>query len=251
MALACRIVVPVVLTCCALSGSPVRAQIPDTYSNLQVLPKDIKKQELVGVMRAFSGALGVRCIHCHVGENPVDLSSVDFASDAKDTKKIAREMMKMSHEVNTILAKSIGSMRPEPLQVRCVTCHHGLPRPETLEQTLTATLALAGPDSTVAKYRRLRDEYYGAAAYDFGEWSLISVAEDMAKDPTSADAALALLNTNLEYFPESAGTYARIAETYLVKGDREQAMASFDKALALAPDDPWLKRRVERVKAGN
>jgi tetratricopeptide (TPR) repeat protein len=141
-------------------------------------------------------------------------------------------------------------MRPEPLQVRCVTCHHGLPRPETLEQALSATLALAGPDSTVARYKRLREEYYGAAAYDFGEWSLISVAESVARDAASADAALALLNTNLEYFPESAGTYARIAETYLVKGDRDAALKNFERALALAPEDPWLKRRVERVKAG-
>ena len=251
MALAHRIVVLVALVSVMVPGSRVRAQIPDTFTNLEILPKDIPKQELVSVMRSFSNALGVRCTHCHVGENPADLSKVDFASDAKDTKKIAREMMKMAGEVNSILARSIGSMRPEPLQVRCVTCHHGLAKPETLEQVLTASLALAGPDSTVAKYRRLREEYYGAAAYDFGEWSLISIAEKIAKDAASADAALALLNTNLEFHPESAGTYARIAETYLVKGDREAALKNFDKALALAPEDPWLKRRVDRVKAGN
>ena len=251
MALARRVILLVVLAGLLVPGSLVRAQIPDTFTNLNVLPKDIKKQELVGVMRSFSGALGVRCTHCHVGENPADLSSVDFASDAKDTKKIAREMMKMSGEVNSILARNIGSMRPDPVQVRCVTCHHGLPKPETLEQALTASLALAGPDSTVAKYRRLRHEYYGAAAYDFSEWSLISIAEQIARDPAAADAALALLNTNLEFYPESAGTYARLAETYLVKGDRDAALANFDKALALAPEDPWLKRRVERVKAGN
>lgn len=251
MALARRVIIPVVLVCLMIPGSRASAQIPDTFTNLEVLPKDIPKQELVGIMRAFSSSLGVRCTHCHVGENPADLSTVDFASDAKDTKKVAREMMKMTGEVNSILARSIGSMRPEPLQVRCVTCHHGLPRPETLEQVLTASLALAGPDSTVAKYRRLRTEYYGAAAYDFGEWSLIAIAEKVAKDPASADGALALLNTNLEFHPESAGTYARIAETWLIKGDREAALKNFDRALWLAPEDPWLRRRVDRVKAGN
>ena len=178
-------------------------------------------------------------------------AAVVDAQHVMDAKKIAREMMKMSGEVNSILAKSIGSMRPDPLQVRCVTCHHGLVKPETLEQVLTASLNLAGTDSTLAKYERLRGKYYGAAAYDFSEWSLISIAENIAKDPGKADAALALLATNLTYYPESAGTYARIAETYLVKGDRETAIANFDKALALAPEDPWLKRRVEKVKAGN
>ncbi len=238
------------LVCLAVPATVGRAQIPDKFTNLQVLPGNIEKGELVGVMRSFSGALGVRCIHCHAGENPLDLSTVDFASDAKDTKKIAREMMKMSQEVNSILARSIGSMRPEPLQVRCVTCHHGVTRPETLEQVLTATLALSGTDSTVARYHRLRKEYYGSGAYDFSEWSLISAAEKIAKDAASAAAALALLAANLEYHPESAGTYARIAETYLVMGDREAALVNFDRAAALAPDDPWLKRRIERVKTG-
>lgn len=251
MALFRCVIVLVALTCLVIVGSPVLAQIPDTFTNLEVLPRDIKKPELVGVMRTFSFALGVRCTHCHVGENAADLSTVDFASDAKDTKKIAREMMKMSSEVNAILAKSIGSMRPEALQVRCVTCHHGLARPETLEEVLTASVALAGADSTVAKYRRLREEYYGMAAYDFSEWSLITIAEKLTRDGASPDAALALLNTNLEFYPESAGTYARIAETYLAKGDKDAAMQNFEKALTLAPDDPWLQRRIERVKAGN
>ena len=251
MALFRCVIVLVALTCLVVVGSPVLAQIPDTFTNLEVLPRDIKKPELVSVMRTFSFALGVRCTHCHVGENAADLSTVDFASDAKDTKKIAREMMKMSSEVNAILAKSIGSMRPEALQVRCITCHHGLARPETLEEVLSASVALAGPDSTVAKYRRLREEYYGMAAYDFSEWSLITIAEKLTKDGASPDAALALLNTNLEFYPESAGTYARIAETYLAKGDKDAAMQNFEKALTLAPDDPWLQRRIERVKAGN
>ncbi|HEX5133143.1 MAG TPA: c-type cytochrome [Candidatus Krumholzibacteria bacterium] len=227
----------------------VHAQIPDKFTNLKVLPQDIQKPQLVATMRGFSMALGVRCDHCHV-ENEATHEH-DWASDAKDTKKIAREMMKLSGEVNASLKTRVGSMRPDLIQVRCVTCHHGLPKPQTLEQVLDASLAISGTDSTVAKYHRLRDEYYGAAAYDFSEWSLISIAENMAKaDPAKADAALALLNTNLQYFPESAGTYARIAETYLVKGDKATAIQNFDKAVALAPEDPWLKRRVESVKSG-
>jgi tetratricopeptide (TPR) repeat protein len=250
-AIARNIVLSVTLAGLLVPAASLHAQIPDTFTNLKVLPKDIEKPELVSIMRSFSSALGVRCTHCHVGENPVDLSSVDFASDAKDNKKIAREMMELVGEVNSILARDIGSMRPNPLQVRCVTCHHGLATPETLEQTLVAELELAGIDSTVATYLQLRQDYYGAGAYDFSEWSLISVAEKLSRDPANANAALALLNTNLQFYPESAGTYARLAETYLVMGDRDAAIVNFDMALTLAPEDPWLKRRVERVKAGN
>lgn len=225
------------------------AQIPDKFTNLKVLPKDIQKQELVRVMRGFSSALNVRCIHCHKGDDALDLSKVDFASDDKETKLIARAMMSMTKNINTTLQTEIGTLRPNHLDVTCYTCHHGNRRPETLEHALTAELDAHGVDSTLVMYRRLRDEYYGRATYDFGEWSLISIAEDLSHDPARADAALALLNENLVNFKESAGTYARIGETYLAKGDTTSAKVNFGKAMALAPDDPWLKRRVERLNA--
>lgn len=46
-------------------GAP-RWQPPDP-TNLQVLPKDIPKAQLVQTMRGFAMGLGVRCEHCHVG----------------------------------------------------------------------------------------------------------------------------------------------------------------------------------------
>lgn len=232
-----------------LASARSHAQIPDKFTNLKVLPKDIQKPELVRIMRGFSNALGVRCIHCHAGTDAVDLSKVDFASDDKENKVIARSMMGMTKGINASLQTDIGAMRPAHLEVTCFTCHHGNRRPETLQYALVSELDRNGIDSTLVKYRRLREEFYGRAAYDFSEWSLISVAEDLARDPKRADTALVLLNENLAYYPESAGTYARAAETYLVIGDTTAAMTQFDRALALAPEDPWLQRRVERLKA--
>jgi tetratricopeptide (TPR) repeat protein len=229
-------------------ATAAQAQIPDTFTNLKVLPKDIAKPALIRVMREFSTALGVRCIHCHAGTDAVDLSKVDFASDDRENKLIARSMMGMTKDINESLQTDIGAMRPVHLEVTCFTCHHGNRRPETLEYALVSELVPHGIDSTLVKYRRLREEFYGRAAYDFGEWSLISIAEDLARDPNRAGAALALLNENLTHYPESAGTYARAAETYLAMGDTTTAMTQFDKALALAPEDPWLQRRIERVK---
>ncbi len=197
-------------------------------------------------MRNFSMSLGVRCEHCHVETD----TKRDFAADDKDAKKIAREMMAMAGTINTTLKDKVGPMRPELVKVGCVTCHHGLTTPQTLGDVLESTLSTTGVDSTLARYHRLRDQYYGSASYDFSEWSLISIAEELThQKPPSTDAALALLKTNLEYYPESAGTYARMGETYLVKGDSTTAMSNFDKAVSLAPEDPWLKRRVDQLKA--
>ena len=58
--------------------------------NLQVLPKDTTRQQINPIMRGFTRALGVRCPYCHVGEEGADMSTFDFASDEKPTKKTAR-----------------------------------------------------------------------------------------------------------------------------------------------------------------
>ena len=51
---------------CLLGAFPAAAQIPDEFSNVQILPKDIPKQQMVEIMRNFSMSLGVRCEFCHV-----------------------------------------------------------------------------------------------------------------------------------------------------------------------------------------
>ena len=51
-------------------------QIPDEFQNLQVLPKDVEKRQLVDLMKSFCAALDVRCTHCHVGEEGAPLSAI-------------------------------------------------------------------------------------------------------------------------------------------------------------------------------
>ena len=61
---------------------------PPTPKNLQVLPKEMDGRQVMGVMRGFTQALGVRCVYCHVpGANEQDLSTFDFASDEKATRR--------------------------------------------------------------------------------------------------------------------------------------------------------------------
>ena len=71
--------------------------IPDKYTNLQVLPKEIQKSDLMAVMKGFSMTFKVRCSHCHVATD--DLSSADFPSDEKPTKQSARELLRKISEV--------------------------------------------------------------------------------------------------------------------------------------------------------
>jgi len=66
--------------------------IPDTFVNLQVLPKDISKRDLVGVMKQFSVTFNVRCSNCHSVSD--DLTEGNFDSDEKPAKLKARELIK-------------------------------------------------------------------------------------------------------------------------------------------------------------
>ena len=51
-------------------------------------------------MRMIKLALGVECSHCHAGSDNRSYSDFDFASDVKDSKQIARKMLRMVSVIN-------------------------------------------------------------------------------------------------------------------------------------------------------
>jgi hypothetical protein len=103
-------------------------QLPQKFTNLQVFPKDITLQNLIGAMKQFCSDLNIRCEHCHVGEGN-DLSKFDFASDAKPTKGTARLMLKMVGTINEEILKPLGPATAP--RVTCFTCHRGATKPAT------------------------------------------------------------------------------------------------------------------------
>jgi len=127
----------VVVVC--LAAAVVQAQNPPARQappwtppdpmNLQVFPKDIAKRELIQRMKGFTGALGVRCEFCHVGQGD-DLAAFDFASDEKREKRNARLMLQMTADINMRLA-DIPEPRPAGTPaVTCYTCHRGEKKPQ-------------------------------------------------------------------------------------------------------------------------
>ncbi len=99
-------------------------QIPDTFSNLQVLPKDVGRRALIGEMRNMAIGLGVRCWYCHVGEGD-DFSTFDFPNDSKAEKRAARKMLRMVREINGTHLKGLESSLSQGQSVTCATCHQG------------------------------------------------------------------------------------------------------------------------------
>jgi hypothetical protein len=103
---------------------------PAPMKNLQVLPKDTPQPQVVAMMRVFNAALGVNCDHCHVWTKPGDPSN-DMPSDSKAAKAVAREMMRMTSDVNTRLAAAIKKSADQLTKVECWTCHRGAAIPAT------------------------------------------------------------------------------------------------------------------------
>jgi hypothetical protein len=99
------------------------------FKNLKVLPKGITRPDLIANMKFFAQSLGVRCTYCHVGTEGQPLSTFDFASDAKEHKKIARDMMRLAQHLNTDHLPAITGL-PDA-KVTCFTCHRGSTKPAT------------------------------------------------------------------------------------------------------------------------
>ena len=105
------------------------SQTKGGHKNLQVLPNDISRDVLIEKMKGVAGALGVRCDFCHVNEGE-DFDTFDFASDAKEKKKLARVMLTMVKEINEKYLPQVSHGHGEKAEVKCITCHRGKEHPE-------------------------------------------------------------------------------------------------------------------------
>ena len=103
----------------ALAPDGRAQEIPDEFTNLQVLPEEVSKDELKEIMTGFTEQLGVKCTFCHVvGEYHRD------DNDDKRHKLVARQMIGLVEHMrqNQDLYFKKGT---ELNQIGCWTCHRG------------------------------------------------------------------------------------------------------------------------------
>ena len=126
-----RISVMLALSVFVVLGIAATTKPDDGYKNLKILRKDISHEDLGKVMHGFNDALGVKCNFCHAASKD-DEKKMDWASDEKPEKSIARKMMKMTNKINKKFfhgKDKLGDANAM-LEVTCATCHHGEPHPE-------------------------------------------------------------------------------------------------------------------------
>jgi tetratricopeptide (TPR) repeat protein len=225
-----------------------RFEWPERAKNLKVLPKNTPKEKLQATMIGYTRALGVRCPFCHVGEEGKPLTTFDFVSDEKPTKQVARGMMKMVNNIEKDL-KKIKFTHPDRATVACVTCHRGRPRPMTLAEELASVYRASGVDSTVARYRMLRQRFYGTGSYDFSERSLNEVGSSLLSQGKSQDAIL-IFQLNVEQNPSSSFAYSSLADAYAAAGQKDLAIQNYEKAISLEPRNREAEQKLKELREG-
>ena len=195
--------------------------------------------DLMASMQTISKALGVSCSYCHTAERG--------SGQPEPKKEIARAMMAMTRDINAKIAAATGQAEPGAARVECVTCHRGVPIPQQLTDIITRTLNEKGVAAAAAQYRDLHKRYYGRDTYDFSDDTLLTIAQRLAAG--RPDDAIALLQVNLEFHPQSARTYAAIGYAYTRKLDDAAAITNLEKALEIDPDNGVVRGQLEQLKS--
>jgi hypothetical protein len=107
----------------AQRGQPGQENLPveQTRKNIQVL-KGLPESQLFPVMNFVAASLGVRCDYCHVKQPapPGGEAKWIWESDDKEHKRVARQMMRMTLDINKNNLEALGGYG-----VTCYTCHRG------------------------------------------------------------------------------------------------------------------------------
>jgi tetratricopeptide (TPR) repeat protein len=195
-----------------------------------------QQQDLGARMQTIANSLGVTCGYCHTAERG--------SGQPEPKKDIARAMIALTRDINQKLDAAAGA---SATRVDCVTCHRGVAIPKQLGDILSQTMKEKGVQAAIGQYKDLHSRYYGRASYDFGEATMINLAQPLAN--RSPDDALALLNAQLELNPTSARTLVAISYAYTRKFDDATAITYLERALAIEPENGAVQGQLEQLKS--
>ena len=91
------------------------------HKNLQVLNKDISKDDLKKTMDGFAEQLGVKCTFCHIVDQ--------YEKDDRPHKADARRMIRLVLDMRAKKADYFGPRVKEAV-ITCSICHRGKAEPE-------------------------------------------------------------------------------------------------------------------------
>jgi tetratricopeptide (TPR) repeat protein len=240
-------VISIILLFSTLSLAQEKWEWPDRPINIKVLPSGLSAAQLRSAMRDFTSGLGVRCIYCHEGAEDKPFSDWDFPSDQNPNKVRAREMIRMLYDIDDHLAR-INPSGLQRVEVSCYTCHHGRPKPMTLNEEISEVYRKEGLEPALARMAELKKEFYGKGVYNFESDRVLSQFGHSLLDSSKTDEALRVFKLNVEKFPKSSRAWSSLAEAYMLSGNNPEAVKSCEKSLELNPRNRNAKDMLEKLK---
>ena len=101
-------------------------------------------------------------------------------------------------------------------------------------------------DKAIAAYRRIAASP-ARSSFLFDEDQLNSLGYQMLKEDRLA-AAIKLFELNVEEYPESANSYDSLGEVYMIDGQTERAIASYERSLELNPGNRNAAEMLAKLK---
>jgi tetratricopeptide (TPR) repeat protein len=235
----------------AILAFTANAQIPiEVYQNaknLKVLSPDISAEELRAKMFSIGQQVGLRCSKCHDFVPGTPFAERDYASDQKELKRVAREMMRMVQGLNDAISAIDRGPDHQAITVQCVTCHRGVSKPRQIEEIFATAINEDGLTSAIELYKELREDRYGTGAYDFSAWRLGGIAQSIF-DSGDTEGGMQVHALNLELNRNDGSVYFHRAESYEKQGKIEDAIADFERALERDDSFGFLKDRISRLR---
>ena len=242
-----KIILPAILIFSLTAKLNAQQSKPDKPKNLKVLPSNIDPEELKKIMQGFTAALGVKCNFCHEEPNNGEFGPPDYPSDGKKEKLVTRTMIQLVNTINSDLLKNSRGIISNIGEVNCVTCHRGAAHIDLLEDILVRTYKRNGLEAAFTRYYELRKRYFGSYTYDFRDHTLLAFASKVAEEGKSDDA-LSIVLKNCELFHESSPSFSFLGDFYAKQKNTEKAIASFEKALQLDPNNRFANMQLRKLK---
>jgi tetratricopeptide (TPR) repeat protein len=117
---------------------------------------------------------------------------------------------------------------------------------KSIAETLSRTIASGGIDEAARQYHDLKAA--APATYNFDEDQLNALGYRLIQ-AKEYSKAIRIFQLNVEAYPQSSNVYDSLGEAYMDSGNKTQAIANYQKSLALNPKNGNAVVMLERLKA--